>query len=301
MRGRIVTAVCFLLGLSLCSYPLISSIAERKFQEETVATYQREIRKKEDWGDVLKQAHAYNSMLLQTEGALVGNVNTEILSDRNYRKQLDIGKDGMMGSLEIPVINVNLPVWHGTSEKVISNGVGHFQGSSLPVGGENTRSVLTSHRGLPSSKLFTRLDELKKGDLFFLNICGDILAYQIYKIEVVEPDDTEKLHIIRGKDIVSLVTCTPYGLNTHRLVVNGERVSYEQKVYDGIRQEMFSVREFIFGTLPFVFSGVMAAMQIRNRKRCKREEEERKINLQNRRSTYGSSADAGRQRVRGGS
>lgn len=179
-------------------------------------------------------------MLNQTQGAVVGDIDQNLLSESSYYSQLSVGEKGVMGALEIPEINVNLPIRHGTSEEVISGGVGHLQGSSLPAGGENTRSILTSHRGLPSSKLFTRLDELKKGDLFFVNVCDEIMAYRVCEILVIAPDEMERLAIIPGKDLVSLVTCTPYGLNTHRPVVTGERVPYQKKVYDSISPNMFS-------------------------------------------------------------
>lgn len=270
MKNRILTVIYFLVGISLCVYPLISGLAERRVQENTVATYRTDMDRREDLDDILQQAREYNSMLSQAGDAVVGDVSETVLNDENYERQLAIGQNGIMGSIEIPKISVNLPIRHGTTEKVISNGVGHFQESSLPVGGENTRCILTSHRGLPSSKLFTRLDELKEGDLFFINVCGETLAYQIYDIQVMEPEEAEKLNILAGRDIVSLVTCTPYGLNTHRLVVNGERVSYEKKVHDRIRPAMFSLREFIFLMLPFVFIAVMAGMYIRDRRRRKR-------------------------------
>lgn len=270
MKNRIVTTICFLVGLALCSYPLFRSLAERQYQEEIVATYQRETGKNEHLEEILLMARDYNSMLNQTNGASVGNIAETILSDDSYRRQLNTGESGVMGALEIPKINVNLPIRHGTEEKVIANGVGHFQSSSLPVGGESTRCILTSHRGLPSSKLFTRLDELEVSDLFFIKVCGETLAYQIYEIQVMEPEEAEELHVLPERDIVSLITCTPYGLNTHRLVVNGERVSYEEQVHNSIKPQMVSMREIIFVILPFTFSAIMAGMHMRNRKRCKR-------------------------------
>lgn len=270
MKNRIMTMICFVVGLTLCSYPLVRSLIERHAQEETVTTYRKDMIESAELEETLERAKYYNSMLSQVGQASVGDLSETVLSEESYRSQLVIGENGVMGSLEIPKINVNLPIRHGTSEEVISNGVGHFEVSSLPVGGENTRCVLTSHRGLPSSKLFTRLDELKKGDLFFLVVCGEILAYQIYDIQVMEPEAADELPILDGRDIVSLITCTPYGLNTHRLVVSGERVSYEKKVHENIKPQMFSVRELIFSILPFVFVTVMAGMNIRNRRRRRR-------------------------------
>ena len=151
-----------------------------------------------------------------------------------------------MGSLEIPKIDVDLPINHGTSDEALSNGVGHIQGTSLPVGGNNTHAVLSGHRGLPSSKLLVRLDEMKKGDYFFIRTCNKTLAYKIEK----------------NKDIVSLVTCTPYGLNTHRLVVTGKRVPYEENVYKSIDEGIPSIREILTNALPLIFLVVFVVLTV---------------------------------------
>lgn len=271
MKNRMWTAVCFVTGMLLCSYPLISSLVERQIQEKMIATYEKEVNKVSDPGNIMEQAREYNRMLSQTRGAVIGEMNENLFSADNYKRQLNVGEKDIMGAVEIPAINVNLPIRHGTSEEVLANGAGHLQESSLPVGGENTRCILTSHRGLPGSKLFTRLDELEEGDLFFINVCGETLAYRIYEIEVIRPEDMEKLCVIPEKDIVSLITCTPYGINTHRLVVNGERVSYEKGIYNRIEPELFSARELIFTVMPFAFSGIMVGIHIKNRrKRCRR-------------------------------
>lgn len=268
MKNRILTMVCFLMGFALCSYPLVSSVVERRFQEKTVATYQKKVSKK-DSQSVLEEARAYNSMLNQTKGAIIGNLEEHILSDESYLRQLNLSGDGVMGSVEIPKINVHLPIYHGTSDEVLAKGAGHLQESSLPVGGMNTRSVLTSHRGLPSSKLFTRLDELEQEDLFFINVCGEMLAYQVSEIKVIRPEDVEHLRILPEKDLVSLVTCTPYGINTHRLVVTGERVAYREKEYQNINEKPLSPREMLFTALPVLFLGTMVGIHLKNRKRCK--------------------------------
>ena len=158
-----------------------------------------------------------------------------------------------MGTLQIPKINVNLPIYHGTDEEVLKNGIGHLQGSSLPVGGENTHCVLTGHRGLPNSKLFTRLDELENGDLFFIDVCGTKMAYQVKNLQIIKPEEVDCLNIEAEKDLVSLVTCTPYGINTHRLVVTGERISYQKGEEKKIKGKMMSFRELLFAAMPVVF------------------------------------------------
>mgnify|MGYP000712519599 FL=1 len=221
----------FVIGFLLCSYPLVSSLIERQYQKSAVATYQQAVQEKDnsEIKEIFQKANEYNSMLFQTNGAIIGNVNTEILSEESYQSLLNQGGTGIMGSIEIPKIGVDLPIYHGTENDVLSNGIGHLEGTSLPIGGENTHCILTGHRGLPNSKLFTRLDELKENDLFYLNIFGEMLAYKVNQIEVIEPDEVEKLDIQDGKDLVSLITCTPYGLNTHRLVVTGERVPMRKK------------------------------------------------------------------------
>ena len=184
MRKKWSTAVLFILGFALCCLPIIWNVIEQRHQSDAVATYQSAVSKKDDTKleEIMNQAIAY----------------TEILSDESYEEQLNISGNGTMGSLDIPKINVELPIYHGTDDTALSNGIGHLQGTSLPTGGENTHCVLTGHRGLPSSKLLIRLDEMKEGDLFFLWIGNDTLAYKVCKIQVVEPEDVSALQIEAG-------------------------------------------------------------------------------------------------------
>ena len=228
---------------------------ERQHQQDAVATYQGSIEAedKSQIQDALARASEYNDMLFQTQGVSIGGLQDGILSKENYEGLLNLSGTGVMGSIEIPKINVDIPIYHGTSDEVLSNGVGHFQDSSLPVGGNNTRCILTGHRGLPNSKLFTRLDELEKDDLFFISTCGETLAYRIMEIEVMKPEEAEMLEILPEKDLCTLITCTPYGINTHRLVVTGERIPYEKVEYDSIEKELPSFREVFFLLLPFIF------------------------------------------------
>ena len=241
---------------------------EQRHQSDAVATYQNAVSKKDDTKlkEIMDNAAAYNDMLYQTGGAVVDNSDTEILSDESYEKQLNISGNGTMGSLDIPKINVELPIYHGTDDTVLSNGIGHLQGTSLPVGGANTHCVLTGHRGLPSSKLLIRLDEMVEGDLFFLRIGNETLAYKVNKIQIVEPEDVSGLQIEAGEDLVTLVTCTPYGINTHRLLVTGKRVEYKKAQHDAIKQELPSVRELIFFLLPFLFAAIAIGLYLWNRR-----------------------------------
>lgn len=247
--------IIFIVGLLLVSYPLISNIMERQHQKNAVATYQWSVESedKSQIQEALAQAAEYNNMLYQTQRAKIESLQDGILSEENYKNLLNLSETGIMGSIEIPKINVDIPVYHGTSDEVLSSGAGHFQDSSLPVGGDNTRCILTGHRGLPNSKLFTRLDELEKEDLFFLSTCGETLAYRIIEIQVMEPEEAERLEIIADKDLCTLITCTPYGINTHRLVVTGERVPYKKVEYDRIEKKLPSFREMFFTILPLIF------------------------------------------------
>lgn len=254
-RKKIWNKIIFTAGLFLVCYPLVSSMIQRQQQKDAVATYQSSMETEDESQiqDVLEKASEYNNMLFQTQGARIESLQEGILSDENYESLLNFSGTGIMGSIEIPKINVDIPIYHGTSDEVLSNGVGHFQDSSLPIGGNNTRCMLTGHRGFPNAKLFTRLDELETEDLFFISTCGEVLAYRITEIEVMEPEEAEMLEILPEKDLCTLITCTPYGINTQRLVVTGERVPYEKMEYEDIKKNIPSFREIFFTALPFIF------------------------------------------------
>lgn len=274
MSRKWLLRIIFLAGFLLLLYPLISNMVHQRHQSDAVASYDSAVsnRSEEEIQEILNQATEYNNMLFQSNGAIVDNMDTSILSDESYNSLLNQA-NGIMGSIEIPKIDVDLPVYHGTEEDVLSVGVGHIQGTSLPVGGENTHCVLSGHRGLPGSSLFTRLDEMKEGDLFFLSVMGETLAYKVYDIQVVDPDNTEVLEITAGKDDVSLVTCTPYGLNTHRLVVTGERVPYEESEYNSIGSELPSLRELLFIAIPFVLLAVAGGLKFKDWRKKKHAQE----------------------------
>lgn len=256
----------FSAGFLICILPLLWNVIAKQDQNKAISTYEQVIEGSvdENVSQCLNQAQEYNTMLYQSQGAVVNNA--DLLSDEEYTKQLDTSGTGIMGSLDIPKINVNLPIYHGTGDDVLANGVGHLQGTSLPVGGENSHCVLSGHRGLPSSKLLVRLDEMEEGDYFFLRVCGETLAYEVTEITVVEPEDVSSLEIQPEKDMVSLVTCTPYGLNTHRLIVTGIRVDYEETEYETIQESVPSVRELLLTALPFVFLGVILFITIYDRR-----------------------------------
>lgn len=268
-KRKVLTAIVFLFGLSLCSYSLISGIIERQYQKDTVATYEEAVKQTDDDSlkEIVKKAQKYNEVLYKTNGFTISNADSDILSEKYYKSLLNISGNGIIGSIEIPVIDVNLPIYHGTSEEVLSSAIGHVRNSSLPIGGENTRAILTGHRGLPNSKLFTRLDELEKGDLFFVNVLNETLAYEIYDIEIIEPDEVEKLEIVPGEDLVTLLTCTPYGINSHRLIITGGRVEYKENPHEAIDGKLPSTRELFFTAIPFGAIGYVVMKVIADKKR----------------------------------
>jgi sortase A len=259
----------FIFGFLLCCFPAVSNYFQQQRQADAVATYRQAVGKNKEDGleEALEKAKEYNNMLFQSGGAAVDQMDMKILSDKSYQRQLDVAGNGIMGSLEIPKINVELPIYHGTEEEALSNGIGHLQGTSLPVGGMSTRSVLTGHRGLPSAKLLVRLDEIEKKDLFFLRVCGKTLAYRVTEIKNVEPEDTASLKIKADQDLVSIITCTPYGINTHRLVVTGERVTYRKTEHEAVKEGVPSVRELVLTALPFVFAMAAVILFIWERRR----------------------------------
>ena len=232
MKKKVITicaAVLFLMALGLTLYPLISNYVNQKYASEIQTAYQKLIQQTDDsvLQEAKRRAIAYN--LAITPGT-ADAYSEESLSSaaENYDSQLDIAGNGIMGYVEIPKIQVNLPIYHGTDAEVLDRGVGHVLGSSLPVGGENTHTILSGHSGMASQKMFTDLEQLTRGDVFYLNVLNETLAYQITEINTVLPYETDLLGIVPGKDLCTLVTCTPYGINTHRLLVCGSRIPYEE-------------------------------------------------------------------------
>lgn len=280
-RGK---QLIFITGFILCVFPTVWNVITGWQQESAITTYQKSVdyKQKSDLEEILNEAISYNEQLYQFKGAVVDRV--DLYDEDYYNKQLDCSGTGIMGSLEIPKIDVNLPIYHGTGEEALSNGVGHLKGSSLPVGGSSTHSILSGHRGLPSSKLLLRMDEIEDGDYFFIKTCDQILAYKVMRIEVVQPEDTSALQIKAEEDLVSLVTCTPYGINTHRLIVTGTRCDYTDADHDMIPRSWPSIREIVCTLLPFLlvmFVIIMNCIDRRNLKRAKGEED----------TSYGRSSD----------
>ena len=210
----------FLVGICVLLYPAFSDYWNSKTQSRAIVDYESVLDQlePEDYTAILDKANEYNKLLYETDFPL-----TDYSKVPGYYDTLRITDNDMIGYLKIDRIGVELPIYHGTSDDVLNRGVGHLEGSSLPVGGENTHSVMSAHRGLPSSKLFTDLDRVEKGDTFQIVILNQVLTYQVDFIKVIEPNDVSNLQIIEGGDYCTLFTCTPYGINTHRLLVRGVR------------------------------------------------------------------------------
>lgn len=221
----IFCVIIFITGLGIASYPFISNMVAQRHASQVVKDYETNVEEMdEEKIDAMKEAaKKYNEQLSNVVSVDDENENNE--QGESYADLLNIGES--LGYITIPKINVNLPIYNGTSQDVLSKGVGHMEQSSYPLGGESTHCVLTGHRGLPSAVLFTDLDKLEIGDEFYLHVLDEILAYKVDQIKVVEPNESGDLEIIDGKDYCTLVTCTPYAINSHRLLVRGERTEYK--------------------------------------------------------------------------
>lgn len=240
----VLLIVVFLAGLSLVLYPTIANYWNSIHQTRAIATYVEQVadRSKEENAAQIERAHEFNARIPQRR-------STFALSQKDaeeYESLLNIGGNGVMGYVEIPSIEVALPIYHGTDDAVLQVAVGHLDWTSLPVGGLGTHAVLSSHRGLPSARLFTDLDELIVGDVFVLRILDEVLTYEVDQILIVLPEETDDLLPVPGKDYCTLVTCTPYGINTHRLLVRGHRVeNVEEAIAARVTADAIQVEEMI--------------------------------------------------------
>lgn len=229
--STIFIILIFLVGLGFISYPTVSNLWNQAHQSRAIATYSKQVEKLDDSENkkMLKAARKYNKSLLKKSD----HWKLSKKDKKKYESLLDVSGTGIMGYIEVPKIDCSLPIYHGTDEGALQIAIGHLEGSSLPVGGKSSHCVLSGHRGLPSARLFTDLDQMEEGDTFILNILGHKLAYEVDQIKVVLPEEMSDLEIQEGKDLCTLVTCTPYGINTHRLLVRGHRVKYvETKVQE---------------------------------------------------------------------
>ena len=259
MRSRkiwIILTIGFLVGISVLLYPAFSNYWNSKTQSRTIVDYEAVLQymEPEDYTAIFQTAYDYNDALYATAFPL-----TDYRNVPGYYEALKVEGTSIMGYVKIPKIGVEIPIYHGTSEDVLSRGVGHMEGSSLPVGGTNTHCIMSAHRGLPSAKLFTDLDRLELGDTFQVVVLDQILTYQVDQIKITTPQEFKDLVIVDGMDYCTLVTCTPYGINTHRLLVRGIRVEtiVEKPVIyvsnDAFRIEPLLVTPAVAAPMLFVF------------------------------------------------
>ncbi|RAW58569.1 class C sortase [Faecalibacterium hattorii] len=274
-RSNIILILIFLVGLSVMLYPTVSDYVNQKNQSRAVASYSEEV---ENLSDVDYQAYFdaaadYNRRLAETPDAFY---RPEEVS--GYTDTLDVSGTGIMGYITIPKIGVELPVYHGTSDGVLQVAAGHLEGSSLPVGGAGTHAVISAHRGLPSAKLFTNLDELEAGDTFTITVLDRVLTYEVDQISIVLPTETDLLQPVEGKDYVTLMTCTPYGINTHRLLVRGKRIENAENqkhirvTADALRIEPIIVAPALAVPMLLVMLVVMLAVPHLRKRKNQREE-----------------------------
>lgn len=219
----------FLIGLLIMLYPFISNFRNRMRTENLIGVYNGDVDKtsQQKLAEAYRKARTYNRN--HTVNTIVDIFNQDSPIRDEYMSLLNLSGNGMMGYIEIPEIHQRLAIYHGTGDEVLQKSCGHIAGTSLPVGGKSTHSVLAAHRGLPSAKLFTDIDRLKEGDEFYVFVLNHTLAYKVDQIKTVKPDNLDDLQIVKGKDYVTLFTCTPYAVNTHRLLVRGHRVPYVPK------------------------------------------------------------------------
>ncbi len=223
----ILLLVAFLVGLTLMLYPTVSNFWNSRHATQAIASYSEQTAKLDDteYEKILGAAREYNA-------ALSGDITLTPEQSTQYEQLLDIGGTGIMGYIEVASLGISLPIYHGTSEAVLQVGIGHLDWTSLPVGGESTHCVLSGHRGLPSAKLLSDIDQMVVGDRFVIRVLKEKLTYEVDQIRIVLPHETEELKIVPGQDYCTLVTCTPYGINSHRLLVRGHRVESEKDQLD---------------------------------------------------------------------
>lgn len=251
-RSNVILALVFLVGLSLLSYPALSNFVNQRNQTSAITTYQEGLStlEEKDYTALWQAAESYNQRL--AEKGRVSLLDEE--TTQQYNALLNPLGNGIMGYVSIPTISVNLPIYHGTTESVLQVATGHLPVTSLPTGGAGTHAAISGHRGLPSAKLFTNLDQLREGDLFMLNILDRVLVYEVDQILIVLPEEVDGISIEEGEDLCTLVTCTPYGINSHRLLVRGHRIDYKEAVTYIVQADGVRVQSI------FVAAGLMVPM-----------------------------------------
>lgn len=250
-----IGAGILLVGAGLAAYPFVSNYFYERRQKEVILEYEGHVEEasQEALENEWALAESYNLSLRNSDVILTDPFDPMALTNRrrdSYDELLNPEGDGMMGYLEIPALDLRLNIYHGTETDVLERGVGHLKETSLPIGGEGTHAVLSAHAGLPEKKLFTDLELMETGDVFYIHVLNEVLAYRTDQIKVVEPEQVDDLKIKPGKDYVTLVTCTPYGVNSHRLLVRGERIPYEEpeeEEYPQVKEKSHWMREYFYG------------------------------------------------------
>lgn len=245
--STIALIVIFFVGLSVLLYPTVSDLVNQRNQSRAVAGYQERAASmtQEDYDAYFSAADDYNQRLAKADNPLGDPDQVE-----GYEETLDISGTGIMGYITIDKIGVQLPVYHGISDQVLAIAAGHLPGSSLPVGGKGTHAVISAHRGLPSAKLFTNLDQLQEGDTFTITVLNRVLTYEVDQISIVLPENVDDLAIEEGQDYCTLLTCTPYGINTHRLLVRGHRIATEDSPHIYVTAEAYQIEPIVI--VPFI-------------------------------------------------
>lgn len=267
---KILTAVLRIAGIALILYPLVLRVLSGMNQSEVISKYEDSVSYynqemvQEEW----EKAEEYNNSLSGTEVRDPFVPGSGVVIPDNYLEVLNIDR-GMMGTLEIPCVDIALPIYHTVDPEVLEKGVGHLQETALPIGGENNHTVLSTHRGLPEAKLFTDLDKVEIGDEFYIRIFDRILAYQVDQIKVVEPDNTTYLKPEEGKDFVTLLTCTPYGINSHRLLVRGIRTEYVEEKKETAPVKTVRWEKYLLAAIGVVLA-ILLILWIRRRKKNRR-------------------------------
>lgn len=273
-----ISSLALAIGIVIMLYPAVSSIINAKNQSQVIDGY---VEKVESFSDgriesLWKQAVQYNKKLKNSTVVMTDPFDEEAvkITSQEYEDTLNIDETGLMAFIDISKIGVHLPIYHGTGESVLAKAVGHLQGTSFPIGGKDTHSVLSAHTGLAKAKLFTDLDELAIGDTFYITVLDEVMTYKIYDIEIVEPEDISSLKIEDGKDLCTLVTCTPYGVKSHRLLVHGERIptlgEAEPELMTTLQTVVFAWEYLLIGGVLFLGAMVLLIFLIRRRQERKR-------------------------------
>ena len=270
MKRAILIILLLVTGIGVIAYPFIGNYLNQKNATKVAETYQKNVDKLslEEITDIFQAAQIYNENLLGQPAHDPFIPGSGIVMPDNYYRVLNV--KGTMGQLKIPRIDVDLPIYHGTKDSVLRKAVGHLEGSAMPIGGEGTHTVLTSHTGLTEAKLFTDLTELKKGDHFYIDVLNKVFAYEVDQILVIEPEQTEALKAIKGKDYATLLTCTPYGVNSHRLLVRGKRVPYHAQ--KKVKKKKISQEDRILLKAVLITTAVMVLLVLLNYLRIKRKD-----------------------------